>query len=400
MLEHIHSSLLASFIQAIGILLVASLLYPLTRAMQAKFLKNWAIGWVALAIGLLSLVGSFELKFRGYDAETPGKIITVVLLMVYCLGGYCFGTLLWRGCRAVANLDHLPRAERLILLIPISFGVMAPVGLGDINQIFPLHSLLMSMFYWLAFFSLGKVQFGPLMPQFGFRVVRLMVLLLALLFFHYAVVVGYFHLWLSEPCPKYISFASYYDALLQIGLAFGMIVLSSDKLRESLELKNLELSHAARTDRLTGLFNRRALDEILLSEEAPSQGCLAAIDMNDLKPLNDRYGHSAGDVAIQHVARALRLHFRVTDPLFRLGGDEFLVLISGWSVELLSERLNGVEQSLQNLRIPGVAEPITITVSWGVAGFHNQEAIRSAMEQADQQMYQYKRAKKLQRTSN
>ena len=56
---------------------------------------------------------------------------------------------------------------------------------------------------------------------------------------------------------------------------------------------------------------------------------MAVVDLNFLKQINDTSGHAAGDAAIMHVARALRTHFRITDPIFRVGGDEFLVILEG-----------------------------------------------------------------------
>jgi diguanylate cyclase (GGDEF)-like protein len=399
MFEPINIGLFASIIQAVGILLIACLLYPLTRAMRAPFLRYWSLGWASLAVSLLSLIMGFELARKVFFPEDYKPVIQTIQLMIYCQGGYLFGFLLWRGSRAIGTDEPIHRRDWLVLIVPLFFGFLAPILLQKVNVLFPFHAAMMSIFYVLAFISLRRVKRGPLMPRTGYLVMCLMLILLAALFLHYTAVSAYFQFWVTLRPPTYMLYSSFVDTFLQTGLAFGMIVLSADKLRESLELKNLELAEAARTDRLTGLLNRRGLDELLTSIEAPTAGCLAALDLNDLKPLNDRYGHATGDIALQLVARALRFHFRVTDPLFRLGGDEFLVLISGWSEEQLSERLSQLDQSLNNLRLPGVPEPIDLVVAWGVASFSKSSEILQALEKADQLMYQRKRSRKTQRAA-
>src|SRR5262249_39811794 len=149
-----------------------------------------------------------------------------------------------------------------------------------------------------------------------------------------------------------------YDALFETLLGFGMVVLGTDSVRRTLEAANRELAEtnrrlaeasdqlavAARTDPLTGLLNRRAYEAMRADRAAgPFAGCVAVIDLNHLKLLNDEYGHPAGDAAIQFVARALRGHFRITDPVFRMGGDEFLVVMEGGRSAELSGRLEAVD---------------------------------------------------------
>ena len=90
-------------------------------------------------------------------------------------------------------------------------------------------------------------------------------------------------------------------------------------------------SRRARTDALTGLPNRLALDEFLpgaiaRSERRQSVLAVGMLDLDNFKPVNDRYGHAVGDVLLQKVAQALRLRLRNTDFLARLGGDEFVIV--------------------------------------------------------------------------
>ncbi|MDE1955358.1 MAG: EAL domain-containing protein [Betaproteobacteria bacterium] len=101
--------------------------------------------------------------------------------------------------------------------------------------------------------------------------------------------------------------------------------------KNTLQLLQDTESRRARTDALTGLPNRLALDEFLPGAiaRAERRGSLLAVGMLDLdnfKPVNDRYGHAVGDVLLQKLARALRLRLRGGDFLARLGGDEFVIV--------------------------------------------------------------------------
>jgi diguanylate cyclase (GGDEF)-like protein len=93
-----------------------------------------------------------------------------------------------------------------------------------------------------------------------------------------------------------------------------------------------ELREQAIRDPLTGLYNRRFLDEVLRRELARAARyghalSLILIDIDNFKELNDRYGHLVGDEALKRVAKALRENIRRVDYIFRWGGDEFCVIL-------------------------------------------------------------------------
>jgi diguanylate cyclase (GGDEF)-like protein len=180
-----------------------------------------------------------------------------------------------------------------------------------------------------------------------------------------------------------------------------MVCIATERMRAELEEKArrlkaaaAELEQAARTDPLTGLLNRRGLADLLTRPERLAAGCVASVDVNDLKPLNDRHGHAAGDVAIQLVARGLRTLFRVTDPILRLGGDEFAVLMPGGSAEEMARRLRLLDEALTGQRLPGVDGPTDVRVSWGVAAYATAGDVPASLRVADDSMYEQKRERK------
>jgi len=133
-----------------------------------------------------------------------------------------------------------------------------------------------------------------------------------------------------------------------------------------------ELAVLARTDPLTGVLNRRAMEEAALRETSRSirHGhplCMVMIDMDSFKHLNDTRGHAAGDCALQAFVRQVKTMLRKQDLFARTGGDEFTILLPDTTESagiLTAER---VRQAIEALEIPFGNGLIKITVSAGVA---------------------------------
>jgi diguanylate cyclase (GGDEF)-like protein len=124
------------------------------------------------------------------------------------------------------------------------------------------------------------------------------------------------------------------------------------------------------TDHLTGLFNRRLFDQQLrqqlaLRERNGRPLSVLAVDLDDLKVLNDRYGHEAGDSALRALADCLHSSCRATDFLARVGGDEFAVIAPGSDAEQAGELARRIRAHLER-RHAGVGAP-PFTVSIGIA---------------------------------
>ncbi|MEN5161523.1 sensor domain-containing diguanylate cyclase [Achromobacter spanius] len=155
----------------------------------------------------------------------------------------------------------------------------------------------------------------------------------------------------------------------------------------SMHHKLSDLRQESTTDTLTGLLNRRGMDEALAlldAEGAPV--AIVAIDVDHFKRINDRYGHAAGDQALQALAGVMREGSRSGDVLTRPGGEEFVMLLPGASMTAaiaIAQRLRA------RLAIgQGLALPASITISVGVAHYPEQGATLDAVfERADQALY-------------
>jgi diguanylate cyclase (GGDEF)-like protein len=174
---------------------------------------------------------------------------------------------------------------------------------------------------------------------------------------------------------------------------------NSARAAKQLEQARLELATRANIDPVTGLPNRRALDDRLAEEVERAQRyrqplSLCFIDLDRFKQINDDHGHAAGDAALRQVGSLLRRTARGIDFVGRFGGEEFVVLVPGtWSVDAatLGERLcRAVAETSFDLTDD---QTIRLTISIGIAGLpeHAQDA-GSLNECADKALYTAKRS--------
>ncbi len=156
------------------------------------------------------------------------------------------------------------------------------------------------------------------------------------------------------------------------------------------------LQHAAFHDALTELPNRRYLIErtesaLANAKRHKEQLALMLIDLDHFKPINDRFGHDAGDEMLRTIGQRLREHVRGGDAVARLGGDEFAVLISGADAEVEARDL--ARRLLDELAVPMCygAEQLSVSISIGVALFPQHARHFSGLYQtADQALYKAK----------
>lgn len=104
-------------------------------------------------------------------------------------------------------------------------------------------------------------------------------------------------------------------------------------------------------DALTGTYNRRFYEEVVRNNLGPAG--IALMDIDDFKICNDTYGHHAGDLALETVAKAIRSCIRETDLLIRYGGDEFLLVLPGIPADYFKVKLEQIRTAVQQTVVPG-----------------------------------------------
>ena len=162
------------------------------------------------------------------------------------------------------------------------------------------------------------------------------------------------------------------------------------------------LAQLAQTDELTGALNRRGFFEAAERELARAtrdgaETALLVVDVDDLKSVNDRYGHSLGDALLIRVAQTLAARTRRGDIVGRLGGDEFAVVLPGAGLDSAEHLAHELENLLHNAVIETDGESLVADASVGVAATDGRRAgVVRLLARADVDMYRRKRRRKAQ----
>ena len=215
--------------------------------------------------------------------------------------------------------------------------------------------------------------------QFGALTV-LVSLYLTLLFLGYV-----------EPAwtPPFLLFVLGFSVLLALS---GLVELKGEVTKIEAQLAD------ARTDPLTGLANRRVLDDELnrrLSEKSRKGAgfCVAMFDIDHFKEINDRHGHLTGDIILtQGVADVIRKHKRTMDMAARYGGDEFAIIYPATNLSEASTAVENMRAAITGTQLPLEDASVAVTVSIGVAEAQDGDDVASLMKRADQALYAAKKA--------
>ena len=375
-------------IQSVGILLITLLSLFMRGSIRNESLKYWTAAWGSLSLALLNL-------FIGFHFAPTQKIF----YSLYFFGEYTFGLLFIAGCRHYVSKIRL-RPKHLVYLIPAAIvALLLPYLSKDFNDLFMVHAFTIAALFATSLFILGSgTRAIPSSP--GKHVMFAALLFLTLDFIHYVPVFGARKgLWGFTVPSAYLQYTSIFDLVFEILLGFGTVMVLMEGVRREVEEANKELIKArdqlemlAQMDPLTEALNRHAFHSLLSQPEGEGEtrtsGSVAVIDIDNLKPINDTMGHTAGDKAIRAVARAMRSLIRADDMLFRWGGDEFLVLMFKLPEEEAVRRLNELNRILEENCRQWTGMPISVTVSHGVAGFDSLSDLSIAIENADLGMYQ------------
>ncbi|MBI4796192.1 MAG: GGDEF domain-containing protein, partial [Deltaproteobacteria bacterium] len=164
----------------------------------------------------------------------------------------------------------------------------------------------------------------------------------------------------------------------------------------NLNLKNFLLQQAIR-DPLTGLFNRRYMEETLereifrvMRKDAPLG--IIMLDVDSFKNHNDSLGHEAGDMLLQAMGSFLRSNIRREDVACRYGGDEFVLILPEASLEVTRQRAEKLRQEVQRFQVDYRGQPLgSLTISVGVALFPTHgERGEAVLKAADAALYRAK----------
>lgn len=185
-------------------------------------------------------------------------------------------------------------------------------------------------------------------------------------------------------------------AILDGDRIIGSVEVFRDISEQSELVKNLgEFKTLALYDQLTGLPNRRYIESFLDSKknEFISLGIpfgIAFMDIDKFKDFNDTYGHETGDDVLKMVAKTFNSNVRSTDLIGRWGGEEFIAVFAGVNednIMILSEK---IRMMIEKSSIKRDEKAVKVTISIGVTIFKNEDSVDSALNRADDLLYQSK----------
>jgi diguanylate cyclase (GGDEF)-like protein len=389
---------------AATILLVVLFVLLRRHAARRPYFHAWSSAWIVLAVGLAAVTLRYNflpaLLGQGTDADWWVKLC----YFVYQFGKLAFLVLLLHGTLLFLRGATHP-SFRLIRWL---WGAVGAIALATVV----MASGLQPVMFWqglcnLAVFSFCAVALLTL-PQprrsLGTRATGSVLAAMCVVWVAYLLAllntvwplasIGLgFRILLNGP-------NNYMDLILSMLLAFGMVLVLFEDTRREIDTAHRELRVAheqllreSYLDTLTGAYNRRALNEGTGLEDARgSFGVLVAIDMDNLKEVNDAHGHKHGDALLRHFASVLRASLRPSDKLYRMGGDEFLVVMPRAVVGTAAARIQEIIASAPALRIADSGALLSLRASVGAAEFASIEELDIALHEADRSMYAHKRA--------
>jgi diguanylate cyclase (GGDEF)-like protein len=375
-------------IQCCGILLLTLLSLFMRSTIRSASLTYWTASWASLSIALISL-------FIGLHVQPNPKIF----YSFYFFGEYLFGLLFIAGCRSQVSGNQLTKRHYYLVIPAVVTALALPHVSEDFNDLFMIHSVIVAGLFITAFITLRRREGEYEERTAGIRVMSAALLLLTAGVLHYVPLFGARKGLLGVTVPLgYMQYTSVFDLLFEILLGFGTVMVLMENVRREVECTNQELIDArdklellVQMDPLTEALNRHAFHSLLRRPEkgdaVKTSGSVAIIDIDNLKPINDTFGHTVGDKAIRAVARAMRSLVRADDMLFRWGGDEFLVLMFNLPEAEATRRMEKLNAILEESGRRWTSVPITVTVSYGVAGFNALTELGTAIEEADKAMY-------------
>ncbi len=165
---------------------------------------------------------------------------------------------------------------------------------------------------------------------------------------------------------------------------------------QDLRRKVVEVHRQAATDSVTGLPNRMAYEERLSQEFARWKRfgeplCMLVWDVDDFKSINDRFGHQSGDKALRIIAQMLRSQLRETDFVARFGGEEFVMLLAGSSLEDTITQANKIRTAVSAGGFHSGGSKVSVTISCGIGEFVGGDTPDTVFSRADNALYEAKK---------
>ena len=378
------TSVVALVFQIAATSLIALLTYVIARSVQRRLMLYWSVGWVSYSLALVAIL----------VANIIGAL-RVPLYFAYFFLEYVAVLAIFVACYHIGRQRPPVRALRWWLIPAAAIAMILSAPFEKFYLPFAVHGVILGA-AWAACLvalwpSLRRPSSGP-----GVRIVAVGLALLAIDYMQHlptaliamnsSVVVN----------PYYYTITSLVDGMLEFVLGFGTVVVIVDAVRAELESANARLmtahqrtEEALHRDPMTGTLNRYSFFASFgqSDQESRIHGVVVVVDLNDLKSINDTHGHAAGDEAIKAVAKALVSLVRADDPVYRWGGDEFVVVMINAREQLALQRMERLPAALARETAELSRRLGEVTATFGIAAFDPQTSVATAIDHADAAMY-------------
>ena len=335
-----------------------------------------------------------ELKLKLYlRGLLLGAAITALITLVWLLGG----------------IDR--QADQVIapvmVVFCLGFFYLLRVHGSRFLQVFETSALAILSIYFIFEFALiiwrdsdlPLIDFGafvlwlPVFYMIVFLIFRSRTAVRAsLIYLGIIVAIGVPHLLLNMSHPinmddVVLLSQIYFSSLVYIAILY-IVAQLKDKYGEA-ELRSQRMNNLAMLDELTGIYNRRKLNDLLESfireyHETGRTFSIIMLDVDGLKRINDAYGHPSGDRMLKRVAQVLRENARESDYVGRWGGDEFFIIYPDTDRQRLEALSNRLVAAINAADFGPVGE---VTLSQGLASCSPQDTVESLWKRADETLY-------------
>ncbi len=374
--------------------------YVVRRGYFAAWTVSWACGAGAIAALCVRYIVMPQLATEPIAEASLG---VRGLYLAYQVGKLSSLALLVSGTAMYVTGSRLMGPRRIVFGLPVAYGVISLIASsGNLNALVVWQAPVAVVAYGACaalLFSLppSRRTPGSVGGAGTFTALGILWLLYGVAF---GMVVG------GDAATGWarvvLNFNTYFDLLLNVALGFAMVVvLMEDAKREvddaqgELRVAHDQLRRAALYDSLTDSLNREAFAQGVGLEMARGTFGVAVIaDLDNLKQVNDTFGHAAGDRLLRQCAELLRSTLRPYDKLYRWGGDEFLLLISSARAGDVIARLSEVLGRAEPLLITPDGRTVRLAVSLGAADYTSAENIDESIQLADAAMYRDKSRRK------
>ena len=200
----------------------------------------------------------------------------------------------------------------------------------------------------------------------------------------------------NKDVDKIIYMVNYFITVLAIIGFFSTLMNQIRLLEEMREHQNQRLEQLSKIDPLTGLVNRRCIQEQYQKYRSLNEGYAIILgDIDDFKKVNDTYGHEAGDKVLKAVAEVFKNTVRCDDIVCRWGGEEILVFLPGCPDEEVAGIADRILNSIRELKVNAGGQMLPdITMTMGIAVSTEADELHTAVQKADERLYRGKRSGK------